>query len=118
MSDDQRNLDSVHPKPFDEWLKAHRRGEASLEWADALAEVVRAVGLHRKAGSLTITIEVEPKGRSVVVIDKLKAKIPTADREAAVYFGDATGSLVKDDPLQMSLSTAPKYDPITGEILD
>lgn len=112
MTDDQ------HPQPFHEWLESHRRGEATLEWADELAEVVQAVQTHRKAGSLTIKIEIEAKGRSIIVVDKVTTKIPTADREAAVYFGDAAGSLVRDDPMQMSFLTneAPDtYDRDTGE---
>lgn len=112
---------------FHEWLQDHRHGAATDEWADELATVLEAVKLTGKPGKLTITLHVEPKGRTVVVTDDVAAKTPRPDREAAIYFVDDNWSLVREDPNQGRLpGTVPEgvsrlaerrdVDSSTGEI--
>jgi hypothetical protein len=119
MHDDD-GFEDMPVKPFHEWLAKHRRGEASEEWAERLAEVLHAVRAHGKNGSLTIKIDIEAKGRTVLVVDTITAKIPEADRECAIFYVDGAGNLVRDDPGQHVLAfperNAPQVDPETGEI--
>lgn len=85
---------------FHEWAKDLRHGEASEEWAEALAEVVTAVRNTGKPGTLTIVLEVEPGGRTVKITDRVKRKLPEFDREKAIYFADDDGGLHRRDPNQ------------------
>lgn len=87
-------------RTFAKWLEKHRRGDLDEELAERLTEVVQAVTLHNKAGSLTLTIGVTPKGRTVVVDDQIKVKVPEADREGAIYFATRDGILTRSDPYQ------------------
>jgi hypothetical protein len=113
MSDEQAG----ERRPFHEWLGDHRRGEASAELADELANVVGAVQLHGKKGRLRLTLDVVPAGRTVLITDQIEVKVPEGDRETAVYFGDAVGNLSRDDPAQGKLNLDGRaVDRNTGEI--
>ena len=102
-------------RPFHDWLAELRRGEASEELADRLAEVVSAVQMHGKKGQLRFVLDIAPAGRTVVITDRIETKVPEADRESSVWFGDALGNLTRDDPAQGRLRLV---DPDTGEIHD
>lgn len=110
------------PVPFDEWLAEHRHGDATQEWADELAALAQAVQLTGKKGTLTIKLEVEPKGSTVVVTDHVDAKTPKFDREAAIYFVGEDGGLRRDRQARMMKrgddGREHLVDPATGEVLD
>lgn len=91
------------PAPFHSWLSELRHGDASIEWSEELAELLLAVQTTGKKGKLLITIEVASQGRSVIVTDKLELKAPKPDPEASVWWVDASGSLVRNDPGQLRL---------------
>ena len=93
---------------FDEWLADLRYGRASEEWAEAMAEVVKAVRDTGKAGSLTIVLDIEPGGRTVKITDRLKQKVPQFDREKSIYFADGAGGLHRDDPTQVRAEADPE----------
>lgn len=111
------NPDGVGPQEddsFHEWLGKHRQGELSDELQQELARVLDAVRLTRKGGSLTLQIEFKPQGRSLVVTDNIKVKIPEADRESAIYFDDGDGHLVRHDPMIPALPFAEQQDTPAG----
>jgi hypothetical protein len=88
---------------FDRWLAEHRGGALADELADALYEVVAAVQTTGKNGSVTLKLNVEQKGRQIIVVDKVDAKIPQFDREAAIYWADGEGRLFREDPAQQKM---------------
>lgn len=96
--------------PFHKWLENLRGGDATVEWADQMAEVVQAVRNTGKAGSLTITLEVKPGGRTVKITDRLKSKLPTFDREQTIWFVDDEGQLFRHDPTQVRAEPDDKND--------
>lgn len=106
------------PMPFHEWLRDHRGGVATDEWAEELAKLMEAVRATGRKGKLAITIEVSPKGRSYVVTDTYEGKLPKFDAEAAVYFLDDSGSLVRHDPAQQQfdMGDGRTVSKSTGEI--
>jgi len=99
--------------PFHAWLEDHRNGRASIELAEELATVLQAVQDTGKKGQLKLILEIDPKGRTIVVTDRVETTVPKHDREAAVYFVSGSGSPVKHDPNQMRADWYP--DPETGE---
>jgi hypothetical protein len=91
---------------FSKWLKKHRAGDLDGELDSKLKELVAAVRLHGKKGKLTLEIEVLPKGRQVVIYDKITSKVPEADREAQIYWPDNVGDLHRGDPAQLTIPLA------------
>lgn len=85
-------------KPFSDWLARHRRGDLDDEIGQKLAEVVSAVHMLNKPGSVTIRLNVEPSGRTVVLTDHVTAKVPEPSRDSAIYFATPLGELTRDDP--------------------
>lgn len=101
MSDEQT-------RPFADFLRDHAQGRTHDELSEVLKDVVKAVQLTHKPGSVTLTINVKPMKEThdaLVVTDKVIAKIPTADRKASVFFPTKDGNLVRDDPNQLSFSS-------------
>lgn len=109
---DQTTAPAPEPvrRPFTAWLTEQRRGALNTELTDALAELVEAVQLMGRTGSLTLTIKVIPtKGDHVGVIDDVKVNAPRPDRPESLWFVDADGNLTRNDPNQM-----PGLRPVDG----
>lgn len=90
-------------KPITDVLREIRRGRAVDHATDLLAEVVRAVDLTGKAGSLTITLKIKPEkggGSQKTISAEVKAKRPELDVPDAVFFSDDSGDLHRADPKQ------------------
>lgn len=110
--------DERHVRPFADWLHDQGRGVLAAELSDRLNELVEAVALHGKAGSLTLVIKVAPAGKNghtVVVSDEVKSKLPEGDREDSIFFVDEHCNLTRHDPRQQSLPLR-EVDRDTGEI--
>lgn len=100
-------MDEGERKPFAAFLQEQRRGALHSELSEALQELVLAVEEHRKAGSLTLTVSVKPFGDgTVAVTDKLKLSVPEGERGSGIFFVDADGNLVRNDPRQMKIEDA------------
>lgn len=101
MTDDERTI-----RPFSEFLIAQRRGDLQAELGQALADLVDAVETHRKKGTLTLTLTLEPqgKGNALSVIDDVTIKPPRAERDGSIWFADQDGSLSRTDPRQQSFA--------------
>lgn len=93
-------------KPISQFLIEQRNGALHAELSDALADVVKAVQDHHKAGAVSLTITVKPGAKgtaTLVVTDDVKVKAPRGERPAAMFFADADGNLSRNDPRQTEL---------------
>lgn len=120
------NTDPNRPvRPFADFLHEISNGQSHAELSEALNELVQAVALIGKGGTLTYTVKVAPAGRNtaatVVITDDIKLKAPEGDRPDSVFFVDSDGNLSRHNPAQirMPLREVPGgviVDPETGEI--
>lgn len=100
---DEQNEPVRKVAPFGTWLHEQRNGLAAVEWAEALHELIEAVTEQGKAGTVTFTIKVDPKGRTLMVTDDVKVKKPLPEREASLFFADRDSNLSRRDPDQAEL---------------
>ena len=113
-------------RPFSDFLLEISAGLTHHDLSEALNELVQAVDVVGKPGSITYTLKVAPAGRgaeqTVMVTDEIKVKLPEADRPDSVFFIDADGNMTRSHPDQerLPLREVPKpradADPATGEI--
>ena len=90
-------------------LQSHRGGAILGEGSAALQELVAAVAMTGKAGTLTIQIKVSPatRGHSAVVLgDKITLKAPAMQAEESFWYATEGGELRKNDPRQREMSLA------------
>lgn len=93
-------------RPITDILREMRRGRIVEDMTDALAEVVKAVDETDKAGALTIKITVKPSkdgGWEKTLSTAISTSIPRKDSPDAVFFSNADGDLVREDPDQRAL---------------
>ena len=119
---------------FEQFLADHRRGEVSVEMANALEQLATDVRATGKAGSVTLKIVIEPFRRraedAVLIVDHITVKAPTPAREGGLFFIGLDGQIQKEDPRQARLAfesprrgvpaPAPApvpHDPVTGEVI-
>lgn len=96
-----------------EVLRTINGGKLAAYASELLAQVSLAVAHTEKKGSVTLTFEVapNPKTNSFIVEVKIKLTTPTQP-QAALYFIDEFGNLVRDDPDQMALFTTGADEPV------
>lgn len=91
-------------RQFADVLRDLSAGQTYDELTAALGEIVEAVTATRKAGSLTLKIDVKPNGEnSVRVVDEIKTKVPQPTRGETLFFTTSSGSLIRNDPRQADL---------------
>lgn len=93
-------------RPITDILRDMRRGRIVDDATEALEEVVKAVDATEKAGSVTIKITVKPSkdgGWEKTLSTAISTSIPRKDSPDAVFFSNADGDLVRDDPDQRPL---------------
>lgn len=116
-------------RPFADWLREQSGGSTHEELGDGLHDLIARVRDTGKAGSITLTVKVKPlkeNDRMFVVSDEIKLNLPEHDRKASMFYTDAEGNLVRNDPDQMEFEslrevappTTATVDLGTGEILD
>lgn len=87
------------------FLNGLRGGRTVIELEEAIREVSREVAETGRAGSITLSITIEPGGASrFVVKDKIGSKVPEHNRESSIFFQLENGDLSRNDPRQVSLS--------------
>lgn len=96
--------DDEERSPFVTWLEEQRQGALLIELDQAFLDLNLDVANIGKAGTLTLTVKVEQKGATLVVVDDVKAKPPRPDRGADIFFTDAKGELHRQDPAQQRLN--------------
>lgn len=101
-------------RPFADFLRDQNKGKTHDELSTALNDLVNAVTLHEKGGTLTLKIEVKPMekgtGDVLLVTDDITVKMPKAKRKPSVFFPDADGNLRRNDPNQMTFDTLTGID--------
>lgn len=100
--------DESQTRPFADFLREHAGGRSHNELSETLKDLVKAVSLTHKAGSLTLTITVKPMKDNVdalIVSDKIVAKVPQLDRKVSVFYATSEGNLVRDDPNQLTFGS-------------
>ena len=90
-----------YAKPFAAFLT--EQGRTHDELTETLHDLIAQVTETGKAGSITLTVKVEPdkKAEGVYRIsDNVTTKIPQHDRPSRIYYRDKTGNLSRNDPKQ------------------
>lgn len=91
-------------KPFTDVLGEIEGGGFLAELTAAQHAVMKAVMDTRKAGKLKIALSYTPTGKGTVRVDAdFAASEPEHDRPATMFFVDADGQLVREDPRQPKL---------------
>lgn len=106
MKPNPQTADEPKSNEFLSALQRHRAGGLLEDASGKLNEVVAAVALTGKAGSLTIKLNVKPASRghaAVVVQDTVTSKVPRLEPEASFWFATAEGHLQTEDPRQKQL---------------
>lgn len=91
---------------FTSALGAIRRGAVAAEAAAKMEEVLAAVGLTGKAGSVTVTLKFEPTsvaGDQVLILPTVKAKVPEDPLPPGLFWVDENHQLHDKDPNQGEL---------------
>ena len=93
---------------FGIFIQDVRDGRAHAELSTQLAELLAAVRLTGKGGSLTLKIDVKPAGRGsdvdkVVITDTVTAKVPKPDRGQDFFWLTDTNDLSRNHPRQHTL---------------
>lgn len=91
-------------RPFMDVLREHRAGRTHDDLTEALQLVVAAVAEARKAGALTLKLEVKPHSDgSVMVVSHIGTKIPKEAGGSAIFFVTPENNLERQDPRQSDL---------------
>lgn len=94
---------NIEGKPLTDVLRELEGGRFADDITAALYKIVNAVMMTKKAGSLKISLEIAPTGRSVMVTGKYTEKVPEDDRQSTTFFVDDHGGLTRNDPQQQKL---------------
>ena len=94
-------------RPFFETLRDLRGGATLDELASAVAEVVAAVRVSRKAGEITLKLKVKPPKNGdvdfLMIEDSVIVKVPRSERGDTVFFPLHDNSLSRSNPAQRTL---------------
>jgi hypothetical protein len=99
-------MEGRHIRPFAEWLVEQREGALASELSDNLNELVDAVNMYHKGGTLKLTVKIKPAHRGegmVLVIDDVTMDLPEAERPEVIYFIDDDKNLSRANPAQPQL---------------
>jgi hypothetical protein len=97
---------SAEPRAFTQVLHELRRGGVHVELSESLAELVAAVREHKKPGTLTLTLKVQPEEddrEMVAIYDTVKLSKPQPTKAKSLFFTDQRGSITKTNPRQPEL---------------
>lgn len=85
-------------------LTAHKNGAAISDASAAMKQVVAAVQLTGKPGSLTVNFSIAPATKgdagTLVIVPKIKFKAPETEAPGSIFYADADFNLVREDPNQ------------------
>lgn len=95
-------------RPLLETLHHINNGTLLADAADKLAELVKAVDISGKPGTLTVKITVrKASSMAMAVRGDVTVKIPPESPIEALMFPTPEGNLLTDDPRQSKLPLAP-----------
>ncbi len=93
-------------RPITDVLREMRKGRIVDDATEALTELVKAVDATNKPGALTLKLTVKPSkdgGWEKTLSAAISTSVPRPDLPDAVFFSNADGQLVRDDPDQREL---------------
>jgi hypothetical protein len=91
-------------KPFSAYVLATNNGKTHALLSEKLHDVTEAVLRTGKAGTLALTVRVEPDdidSRRLSITEAVVAKLPQGTAKKSVFWADADGNLVRSDPNQL-----------------
>lgn len=99
-----KDKDDRQIQPFAAVLQQIGKGATHTKLSELLNELTTAVNEHKKGGTLTVVIKVEPtKGTDTLTVSATSTlKAPQAT-EASIFFATDDGNLTRDDPNQLQL---------------
>lgn len=92
------------PSAFIRWLREHLDGDTLEELDEGFKEICAAANISGRKTGLTLGIDVDKKGITLIVKADVKTKIPPPPRDADIFYTDREGGLFREDP------NAPKLD--------
>lgn len=104
---------NIKGKPITDVIGELNNGDFIGDLTDELYALIKAVSETRKAGKLTITMNVKPTGRDTVsVAADFSSKKPEDGRPETTFFIGKDFSLQRKDPKQpdLPLREVPRYD--------
>lgn len=110
--------DSVRVRPFAAYLTETNKGRTHAELSEGLHDLTAEVLRTGKKGSIQLTITVEPddvESRRLTVSELVAVKMPRPTARKSIFWSDDDGSLVRSDPMQMSLGDIQAVPTTTAE---
>ena len=95
----------VYYRPFVDIIKEVGRGSLHGDLSRAVADVTASVVERGKAGTVTLTLKIEPvkdSGIALTVSGTVSTKKPAAPA-SSLFYGDEDGTLTRNDPRQQTL---------------
>lgn len=96
-------------RPFADIIKEVGRGALHADLSKAVAEVTASVIERDKAGTVTLTLKIEPvkdSGIALTVSGTVTSKRPAAPA-SSLFYGDEDGLLTRNDPRQATADFDP-----------
>ncbi len=94
--------------PFSEQIAYLAKGTLNEEATEELADLIKAVRLTGKKGTITVKLDVSMLDKSsedaMRISGDVKCKKPVPDTPVTVMFSTGDGDLLRDDPEQMALN--------------
>lgn len=106
MQTAEEKADIVGSPRFSEQLAELEGGVLDLDLTLEQQDIVRAVRESGQPGAVTLTINIKPcdnEGSQVEMTAKISSKKPRSKRRLNLRFTKSDGSLVHDDPNQLTL---------------
>ncbi len=104
---------NIKGKPLTDTLGEINGGQFLGELTDEMYAIIKAVQDTRKAGKLTVTLNIKPTSKDTVsVAADFSSKKPEEGRPETTFFIAADGSLQRKDPKQpdLPLREVPRSD--------
>ena len=88
-------------RPFRDVLAELAEGATESELGEAMWDLVQRVQDTGKAGTLQLTIKVQPNGRGQIeVLDEVKLRLPEFSRPTTAFYTDKSGNVSRRNPNQ------------------
>lgn len=88
-------------------LENVRRGQFLYDLSSALEELVASVREHKRGGSVTVKLSLDPMnpgdGDTLQLSDEIMVKKPKPTRAKSIFFSTKQNTLVREDPRQRTM---------------
>jgi len=93
-------------RPFDHVLREINNGRLIDELTDEMTEVISAIRKTGRAGKISVTLALHPRGPSneqMEIRPSIKGTAPELGRPISLFYVNSDDGLQRDDPLQNPL---------------